>query len=676
MQNNFEIIKDKVQLFGVLDDELDLKKSGRVYKTNCPFHDERTPSFTYFPETDTYHCFGCGSGGTVVDYVMQRESIKEPYEAVEYMADKHNIQLAGFDKEVIKRKKDIVKKNRSTALEHYKNVKQAESFLLDRGFNQETIKKFGIGFNMQANAITIPYLDTYGNVVGETYRNLDDDKPKYVNSKEDDVFKKSELLFGLDKARKHIKDKVFISEGYFDAIALYQMGYKESVAFCGSYLTDGQANLLSKYMTKRTKIYLIPDNDKTGLKNVSRNIKTLRTKVSNPISVIRFPDGIKDANDVLQLGQSIDRFGSEHHELFMLKQELEVCLEQVDEYEVAKKFVKYTQNKMIRAEMADYLAERWNKSKSLVLDYMETEEATIDKEKDLQSFSDIRDKFKKQALEGVAAKVFFNLQKPDEKVKGMKKTEVAYMLGRAGSGKTTFVLNFIHNIVFKQEKNVMFNSLELDGANIAPQLLQIHFDQTEEEVTKMVLNDEPALEPIYEKLDRHFKTVDRSGQSLQDVENYALMCKEAGEPLDVIFIDYFSYLKRPMRNSSYEEFSAIAREIKQMAKRLNVLVFVLAQTNRSGTDGSEPLTMDAARDTGAIEESGDYVLGVYRPAAKAEVTEEEKQANPDFEHEYFLQYLKNRWGGVGKDKLHFDPKTKRITDFKDYKKRVYYGRAK
>ena len=677
MNNNFELIKEKVKLFNVLDADLDLKKSGRVYKALCPFHDDKTPSFTYYPSTDTFHCFGCHASGTVIDYIMQRESIKEPYEAVEYIADKYELVVPGFDKEAIQRKKETVKNNRSEALQYFKDRKQAEDFLRDRGFVADTTKTYGIGFDKTNNAITIPYLDTYGNVVGKSFRNLDEDKPKYVNSAEDEVFKKNELLYGLDKARKHIKDKVFIVEGYFDVLALYQMGYKESVAFCGSYLTDGQVNLLSKYIQKNTKIYLIPDNDKTGLQNVSRNVKTLRMKVKNPISIITFPEGIKDPNDVLKLGDHIDNYESEHHEMFLLKQELDKCLDQTDEYEVAREFVKYTQNKMIRAEMADYLAERWNKDRELVFDYMETEETSLDRENDILTFTSMKDKYKQQALEGTGNRVYFDLTKPDAKVKGMKKKEAAYLMGRAGSGKTTFLLNFLHNLIFNQSKNVMFGSLELAGENIAPQIMQIHLNQTEEAVTELILNDEPSLEPIYETLDKHLRTVDKSGQTLKDIENYARMCNENhfDTPIDVIFIDYFGYIKRPGKGSSYDEYSDIAREIKQMAKRLNCLVFVITQTNRSGGDGSEPLTMDAARDSGAIEESGDYVFGVYRPAAKAEVDEEERNANPDFDNEYYLQYLKNRWGGVGKDKLYFEPSTKRISDFDKWKERVYAKRG-
>lgn len=671
--NNFELIKEKVKLYDVLDADLELKKSGRIYKALCPFHDDKTPSFTYYPQTDTFHCFGCQAGGTVVDYVMYKESIKEPYEAVEFMADKYDLVMQGFDKEAIKRKKETVKKNRSKAGENYRNQMLASKFLTERGFIKDTIDKYGIGFDKKLNAISIPYLDTYGNVVGNSYRHLEEGKPKYENAHEDEVFKKTELLYGLDKARKNIKEKVFVVEGYFDVLALYQMGYKESVAFCGSYLTDGQASLISKYIQRNTKIYLIPDNDKTGLQNVGKNVKTLRMKMKNPISIVTLPEGIKDPNDVLQLGKHIDDFDAIHHEKYLLIQELDRCLDQEDEYEVAREFVKYTTSKMIRAEMAEYLAERWKKSKGLVLEHMETDESTLDKDEDVQNFTTIKDKFKKVAIEGINARVFFDLEKPDAKVKGMKRKEVAFLMGRAGSGKTTFILNFIHNLIFNQSKNVVFNSLELAGENIAPQLIQIHLNQTEEVVTELILADDPSLEPIYEMLDKHLRVIDRSGQSLKDIENYVHMCNDShfDGPTDVVMVDYFGYIKKPGKSSSYDENSETAREIKQMAKRLNCLMFVLSQTSRDGGDGSSPLTMDMARDTGAIEESGDYILGVYRPAAKAEVTEEEKQKNPDFDHEYYLQYLKNRWGGVGKSKLYFEPTTKKISDFNQWKSRVY-----
>src|SRR5699024_6445639 len=135
-------------------------------------------------------------------------------------------------------------------------------------------------------------------------------------------------------------------------------------------ITREQVELLSKYINKNTKIFLIPDNDVTGKKQVSENIKLLKNKVRNPIGVVDLPDGIKDSSDILKFGATLEMFESEHHEIYLLKQELEKCLEQTDEYEVAKEFAYYTKNEMIRSEMADLLAKRWDKPIEIVMAHM------------------------------------------------------------------------------------------------------------------------------------------------------------------------------------------------------------------------------------------------------------------------------------------------------------------
>src|SRR5699024_12661042 len=113
-------------------------------------------------------------------------------------------------------------------------------------------------------------------------------------------------------------------------------------------------HLLSKHVDRHTKIYLIPDNDKTGLKQVAENVKLIKRRIRNPISVLEFPEGIKDSGDVLTLGGSLDMFESVHHEMFLLIHELDKCLEQTDDDEVANELVSYTKNEMIRAQLADH----------------------------------------------------------------------------------------------------------------------------------------------------------------------------------------------------------------------------------------------------------------------------------------------------------------------------------
>lgn len=648
----------------VVDEDLNLKRNGRVYKALCPFHNERTPSFTVYPANQSFHCFGCERSGTVIDYVMYRDNIKEPYVAVEQLAEENNIIIPGFDKETIKKKRESINKNRDIAVEGLKKRKQANDFLLERGFNQDTTYKFGVGFDENRNAIQIPYLDTYGNIVGFAFRNMDEDKPKYINSKEDNVFKKSDLLFGLDKARHHISDRIYIVEGYFDVMAMWQMGYKETVAYCGSSMTPNQVHLLSKHVDRHTKIYLIPDNDKTGLKQVAENVKLIKRRIRNPISVLEFPEGIKDSGDVLTLGGSIDMFESVHHEMFLLIQELDKCLEQTDEYEVAKEFVSYTKNEMIRSEMADYLAKRWDKPKEIVKNHMETKQEIKDYDSEMKDFSISLEGYKKQLEEGADGKIFFNMSQLDKTIKGMKKGEVCFLMGRSGSGKTTMALNLIHNTIMNQQHNVVFNSLELNSENIVPQLLQIHSDQPEGKVANQVLNNNMENhEHFISEMNNRLRIVDAASQTADDIEQYALMANDMfDKPLSMIVIDYFGYIKSTGQGD-YNEKSNIARRMKEIAKKLDCLVFVLSQTSRDGgSDGSTPVSLQSARDTGAIEETGDYVLGVYRPAVASNLSNDERLA---IQNEYYCQILKNRWGSPGKTKLHFEPMTKKITNWSE-----------
>src|SRR5699024_10255897 len=132
--------------------------------------------------------------------------------------------------------------------------------------------KFGVGFDENRNAIQIPYLDTYGNIVGFAFRNMDEDKPKYINSKEDNVSKKSDLLFGLDKARHHISDRIYIVEGYLHVMATWQMVYNETAPYCHSATTPNRGHLVSKRVDRHTQLYLIPGNEKTGLKQVAETV--------------------------------------------------------------------------------------------------------------------------------------------------------------------------------------------------------------------------------------------------------------------------------------------------------------------------------------------------------------------------------------------------------------------
>lgn len=664
MNNNYEIVKQQVNIVDEISEHVQLKRNGKVLKGLCPFHSENTPSLVVYPQTQSYHCFGCEAAGTVIDFVMQIEGFKTPIDAATKLANKYNILLSGIDHEAIKRKKEQINKNREIAKGYYSQRQQAEEYVLSRGISKETALKFGLGYNKENHSITIPILNTYSEMIGMAERYLGGDQPKYKNSVENEVYKKSEILYGLDKARKNIKEAVYIVEGYFDVMALHEFGISQSVAYCGQSLTDGQAKLLSNYITNKTKIYLIPDKDLTGIKNVKKNIKTLRMYIKNRISVIDLPEGNKDINDYLIEKGKFESLQAEPFEFYLLKLELNNCLEIEDEYQVAHEYAKMTPNKMLRADMASYLAKRWNKSIELVKSHMDSEGTNVDYSSKLYTATEAYINYQKMLNEG-ASYIKSGLSDLDLMIKTMKRKEVMFLMGRGGSGKTTFILNLIYNMIFKYQFNILFNSLELAKESVVPQFLQIHEDLPSGKVERIIKSGEAhkGFQEVLTKLDEHFRVVDEDSQTLKDIENYILAANEVfNEPVNVVFIDYFQYIKSEGRKSNYDEKSDLARGLKALAKRLNVFLICLTQANREGgKSGSEKMDLTAARDTGAIEESADYMLGIYRPAADPKKTEDERTA---VQHEMYCQILKNRWGRTGEIKLWFDGMTKRIEDVK------------
>jgi len=659
--NDYELLKKRINIVDEISEVVQLKRNGKVLKGICPFHSDKTPSFTVYPTTNSYNCFGCNASGTVIDFVMARENLT-PGDALIKLAEKYSITITGVNQEMVKRKKEIVKKERAKVSEFYRSVGEIENYVLGRGITKEVAKKFGLGYDKVNHSLTIPVMNTYSEVVGMAERFLEDGhEPKYKNSVESEVYQKSKLLYGLDKARKDIKEKVYIVEGYFDVMAMHVFGLNETVAYCGQSITDEQSKLLSNYITASTKIYLIPDKDETGTKNIRKNIQTLRLHNKNRISIIDIHKG-KDINDYLLTGQDFKSLKVDPYEFYLLKTDLDNCLEIDDEYTVAYEHAKTTQQPMLRAEMAKYLATRWVKPLEVVKNHMNSPDNVTDYTTKMYTATDaynaaqIRYRDTTPFLKTGLAKV-------DKMLQEIKQKEVMFIIGKSGSGKTTFILNLIYNMV-QAKYNVLFNSLELAKESVIPQLIQIHKGLASKKVGDLIRSDVADVDTmkLITDLDDHLRIMDDDGQSMKDLENYILTANESvfDESVKVVFVDYFQYIKKSGKKDNYVETSDMAREMKALAKRTNTLLIVLTQAHRDGSgSGDKPLTMSAARDSGAIEESGDYVLGLYRPGANPELKEVERQ---EVQNEMYCQILKNRWGPSGEVQLYFNGMTKQIKD--------------
>lgn len=314
-------IKNTADIVDIVSDSVLLKKTGRNFIGLCPFHSEKTPSFTVSPEKQIYHCFGCGSGGNIFSFLMQQEGLSFP-EAARMLARRYGIdipksRLSAEQRRAISQKENLLQINKM-ALEFFRHAlidgvagKHALSYLKQRGFSREIIDRFNLGYAPKGwdnliryfskKRITPPQLETAGlvvarksnsgfydrfreriifpiidinlRIVGFGGRVMDDSEPKYLNSPETPVYNKSRSLYGLHRAKEKCRaDKtVFIVEGYLDLLALHQHGIENSVATLGTALTAEHVRLLTRYAQRMVLVY---DSDEAGIRSAHRCIDT------------------------------------------------------------------------------------------------------------------------------------------------------------------------------------------------------------------------------------------------------------------------------------------------------------------------------------------------------------------------------------------------------------------
>ena len=334
-------IRDRNDIESVIGSYIDLKRRGKNLVGLCPFHNEKTPSFTVYPETASYYCFGCGAGGEVINFVRNIENL-DFTEAVKLLADRAGLKLpdTDYDDSASKMRRRIYEANREAARFFHETLfteqgKQQLNYLLGRGVSPKMIKHFGLGaapddwhaledylknkgfhrdelvaanllrmsekngkryyFDAFRAKVMYPVIDLRGNVVAFGGRVLDNSKPKYINTSDTLVYKKSNELFALNFAKNGNDRKLILCEGYMDVIALHQAGYENAVAGLGTALTPEQVSLISRYADEVALCY---DSDEAGQKAV-RAAMTLFSKTGVKVKVIRLEGG-KDPDEIIK----------------------------------------------------------------------------------------------------------------------------------------------------------------------------------------------------------------------------------------------------------------------------------------------------------------------------------------------------------------------------------------
>ena len=333
-----EQVRQNNDVVDVISQYVHLTRKGRNYFGLCPFHNEKSPSFSVSPDRQIFHCFGCGVGGNVYSFLMKIEGIGFK-EAVEQLAEKANIQLPTIEnaedtaREELKAK--IYKINQFTAEYYHQNLykptaKMAQEYVKKRQLSNETLKSFRIGFSGKfnelyqelkkqgfgeqeilesglvnkndrgqyidryRNRLMFPICDARGRVIAFGGRVLDDSKPKYINSPENIVYSKGRHLFGLNVAKKGDTKKILIVEGYMDVISLHQRGITNVVAPLGTALTEQQGWLLRK---NAEQIILSFDSDEAGLKAKLRALDILQN-MGCDLRVLQL-EGAKDPDEYI-----------------------------------------------------------------------------------------------------------------------------------------------------------------------------------------------------------------------------------------------------------------------------------------------------------------------------------------------------------------------------------------
>ncbi len=378
-QQVVEELKNKIDLVKFIGQYTQLKKSGRIHQGICVLHpDSDTPSLTVYPDTQSYYCFGCKSGGSIIEFVKAHYNY-DFYEALNFLAQYAGIDLQVEDTPQAKARRERIKSNERAVLATQKQLLEAQfakDYLKKRGFSQETIDIFGIGYDSKENSIVIPLNDGYGKPVGFSRRFLEPGKgPKYKNSRNDEVFNKGQLLYNLDKARKHAGSFLLVLEGYFDVLSAWQSGFKNSVAICKDTLTEDQASLIAKLCKGKTVI-LVPDNDETGMRSVLSNRDLLRA--SDPgvhIQVAPPPEGCKDLNDVLlasgEEGVQNTIKGAYSVDIFAVRQILQTEPSREKQYSLIREYLKTIDNILVIEDIIHELSASWDHPQGSIRQYLD-----------------------------------------------------------------------------------------------------------------------------------------------------------------------------------------------------------------------------------------------------------------------------------------------------------------
>lgn len=642
---------------------VEVVKRGSLFFCSSPFNEDRDPSCALYP--DHFHDFSSGEHGDIFDFIQAIDGV-DFVEALNRAAGYCGVKIDETHRERAREMQEARDKlERSLQLSLEKRNDEFWKWIEGRGISKEVADVFSLGFHPQHRAITIPCFGFNGKVVSITLRRIDGE-PKYQHFNTP-FFERKSHLFNLPRILDIAEgDKpIYVVEGQMDVMALWQAGFRTAVATYGETMTVGQARLLGEKLPNST-VVIIPDNDEANQEHHRRqllaNISTIKGNANcSDVRVARLR--AHDPNDeLLEHGVEVLSEDVASHvsaDKYIMEDALSRAGTIEAEYDIARKVVGGIKNQMVVEDIADMLAERWNKDRNTVRTYLQCPRST-DKSGNIRRVEQAIEAYE-QFADSLANPVFrFPWPSFNDKIRAIAPGHIMAFIARTSVGKTMWMLNLIdHCCRTRPDAHIMFFTLEQPDVEIASRLLAIRSASLEDPDRKVSTREVEAICRMREEEDewewrkKDFVETYRNlslVEDILDVDGIEATINEgsmAYGPVKIVFLDYLGLIDG--RGEEYEHISYVAKELKNIAKRTGVVMVYLHQISRKGEDGSKPVTLDQARGSGVIEESLDYLIGAWRPSGTN---------SPEFK----AAILKNRHGPLGDTDLYIDTRTLSITE--------------
>lgn len=622
---------------------VELHRSGNGWRCKCPIHDgSENPSAMFIDDHGGYYCYACNSGGNVINFLADYEHITYSA-ATEQLASMLNINLQS-DAEY-QSQKEIERKYEQEKEQGIRGLENVYQYLTEkRGFTDSTIQAFALGSHN--GCLTIPLIDVNGRTVGMARRQFDK-QPKYINSKNNALLDKSEYFFGFDKARRLVREKMYVVEGYMDAMSGYQMGLP-TVACCSNGLSKDQVRVLSQSLRRETAIILCPDNDEAGHKRIPR-IREYFNSIDpgRQVRIVIVPDEFKDMNDMLLAGVNPADLPTEHMDKYVMDLLLCGCSTPEEEYACAEGYLPTVRSEMIRLDIIKMLAERWEKNVEDLKRYFNT--VGEDSNDLIKEASDVNgclaDLRKIYSVGGYKT----HFQQIDNCIRKVEKKQVVVVGAYSGVGKSDFAIEYMLRAICQEKMRVIFFSLEMPKGKLIERVVAKLIGCSMAEVEGYIASDDTTVQQAISKIQDHLLVYDGNNYTIQDVERRIQTVNSKnvlGGPVDMVFVDYFGYMKG---TSDFEGASSSATKMKAIAKENNIIFVMLSQLNRGGNPYGEP-NMQQLKLTGDLEASADVIMLLWRPEKDPNLSIAEKQ---ELENVTRLKIDKARDGMFGSNLAEF-----------------------